>query len=227
MTCIWLNRPAADSAATAQALAAMGVETLIAPLTQIATRAVALEQPPEALLFTSRHAVPAVAPGPMPVFCVGASTAEAARAAGFSNVITGDGDVLSLLPIIADHLRAGSRLTYLSGEDIQVDVTPLLAARGIAVERIVAYEAVAETVLPPALVAAWPAVTGVAFYSARSAAIACALLRDAGLPTDRCDAFCMSLTVAQEAARLPWRSLQAAHVPTSHAMLAMMAHVDS
>ena len=231
---IWLTRPEADSIALAGALGAAGIDTLIAPVVRIAPRAVTLTEKPDAILLTSRHAAHALPAEwrDLPVFCVGMATADAARAHGYSAITHGTSDALHLLPHITAHMSAGQRLLYLSGEDTRHDISRLLAANDIAVTREVAYEAISETTFPPALREALAnhSISGVVFFSPRSAMLACGLLKQeeftASAPT--LDAYCLSLPVAEAAGELPWRSLHVCHLPNREAMLAMVvAHAQA
>lgn len=225
---IWLTRPRDDSAALATALAAKNLRSIIAPVLEIQPLPVSLPTTmPDAILLTSRHAAHAlpIAWAQLPVYCVGAATAEAAQAAGYRHLCVGAGDMLALLPELADALR-GQSLFYLSGEDISVDVAALLAAQQVEVQRAIAYRASAAEQLPPLIRDALEAdqLRSVVFFSARTARITEQLLRAANLThlANTLTAYCLSLTVAQAAATLPWRRLQVAHTPTNEAMLAMM-----
>ncbi|MDX5360970.1 MAG: uroporphyrinogen-III synthase, partial [Alphaproteobacteria bacterium] len=98
---VLLTRPAEDAARTAEAFAARGVETLCAPLMQIRRRRVAPEavrsalEGAQALLVTSANGVRALAAATQArgirVLAVGPASAEAARDAGFADVLPADG----------------------------------------------------------------------------------------------------------------------------------------
>lgn len=226
---IWLTRPATDSAVLAEALAAQGIDSIIAPVVRIEPRAVSLPEKPNALLLTSRHAAHALPAdwASLPVFCVGGATADEVRARGYEAITHGTSDALHLLPRITDALSSGQRLLYLSGEDTRHDITRLLDANGIAVTRLVAYKAIAETHMPTTLRTALEgkAVSGVALFSPRSATLACGLMKQEEFTESATElhAYCLSLAVAEAAGQLPWHSLQVAHTPTRDAMVAMIA----
>ena len=227
--CIWLTRPAEDSASLAALLAEHQIDSIVAPVMQIAQTPFALNtaQAPNAILVTSRHACYALGTLPetwrsLPLFCVGEATAETAQHYGFTNPIAGVGDVLSLLPLLLAHLTKGATLLYLAGTEIKVDIAPLLGAKGIAVTRLTTYEAVAQTILAPEVTAALEAqsLTGVAFFSPRSAAITTQLITaDRHALVRHTDAYCLSLAIAEAAATLPWRSIHACSSPTRAAMV--------
>lgn len=226
---LWLTRPLADSAEFAAQLAAEGIESIIAPVMRIESREIVLDQRPDGILITSRHAVHALPDDwrDLPVFCVGSASAEAVAARGYHSITQGDADGLHLLPRVTERMAAGSRMLYLSGEETRYDMASLLAANSIAVERVVAYDAIATTELAPQLRLALEAgeVNGAAFFSPRSARLACQLLKQEEFTASapRMDAFCLSLQVAEAAAMLPWRSLQSCHRPTRDAMFALVS----
>src|SRR5580692_6053979 len=97
-----VTRPKDDAEETAARLRARGHTTLIAPLIEI--RFVDGPNIPlegvQAILATSSNGVHALARRTsrrdVPLFAVGAQTAQAARDAGFSNVKTADGDARKL-----------------------------------------------------------------------------------------------------------------------------------
>lgn len=225
---IWLTRPREDSENFAAELSLHHIPTLIAPVMHIAHQPLtSLPDLPDALLVTSRHATQALATLPtvwqaLPTYCVGAATANYARDFGFSHIIPGTGDVMSLLPRLISELSGGSTILYLAGEETRADVPTLLHARGVHVQRITVYRAVAEAALAPELLAALKAneLSGTAFFSPRSAAIACDLLAQAGLAdaVRHLKAYCFSLNVAKAAGILPWKELHACHAPTRRAM---------
>lgn len=134
-----LTRPEADSRRFAAHLP--DLPAIIAPILRIlpvahdsATLAAA-----EGLVFTSAHAVAAAGPGRgRPAFCVGARTAEVARAAGFATV-AGPGDAEGLAPMIAS---AGLRLIHPHGRHL---------ARALPVEGMVVYDQQAQPLTPEAV----------------------------------------------------------------------------
>lgn len=235
---IWLTRPAADSTSFATELAASNIPNIISPVMHIEslhyTYRWPLESQPTAILITSRHATHALEILPFAahqtgiIYCVGEATAEAVRLIATRrhwksvSIIVGDSDALSLLPRICSDLGTGGRLLYLAGEDTRVDVVHLLGAQGVQVHTAIVYQAVAESALGSDVVSALAAgnVTGVTFFSPRSAEIACKLIQATNLAdaARSIDAFCFSLNVAAAAGKLAWKNIHACHAPTRHAM---------
>src|SRR5581483_7488101 len=115
-----------------------GHEVLLAPLMQVEAIAADLSGRWSAVAATSANAVAAIAENPgrpallmLPFFAVGAHTAEAARAAGFTGVVSAEGDAQALVQLIVEHLpRRTAPLLYLAGEQRAADVEGALARRG-------------------------------------------------------------------------------------------------
>ena len=186
-----VTRPAPDGERTAAALRARGHTVMLAPLLAIESEPAADLGPGpisgawRGVLITSANAVRAVAAHPrrdelmaLPLFAVGRRSAEAARAAGFADVVSADGDAAALARLVVAQDRKQDQapqvrlpLLYLAGEDRAADLAGALAAQGIATQTVVVYRAVVATSLPPdvkdALAAG--AIDGVLHYSRRSA----------------------------------------------------------
>ena len=182
-----VTRPEPDAARSADALRARGHQVLVAPLLQTQTIAADFGGPFAAVLMTSANAARALAAHPraaeltsLPVLTVGARSAEAARAAGFTNVVSAEGALADLVRLAAERFPAG-RLLYLAGEDRAGDLAGDLSAHGIAVETAVIYRAVARETLPGEIVDAIDRLDGVLHYSRRSAETLLRLAERAGV----------------------------------------------
>jgi len=105
--CVWVTRAAPGAGRTAESFRVRGIAAIAAPVIDLAPT---LKPPPEearragALLFTSPNAVrfalsagisSLIAPG-IRTWCVGESTAEAARMAGFEIAYAGQGNAADL-----------------------------------------------------------------------------------------------------------------------------------
>jgi uroporphyrinogen-III synthase len=202
-----VTRPQTESARTANALRARGHEVLEAPMMRVESLAADLAGSWGAVIVTSANAPAAVADNParasilnLPVFAVGRRTAEAAREAGFENVVSAGGDVHDLVNFIAER-RADAQLPllYLAGENRAADLVSELAARAVTVEMRSVYRAVT-TPLPPRLVSALRSgeIDGVLHFSRRSAENYLAGARQAGLLEQALGLrhFCLSAQVA-------------------------------
>ena len=171
-----VTRPEPDNARTAATLRAKGHEVVLAPLLHIEAVAGAdLGAPPwAAILLTSANGARALANHPqrdelliVPVLAVGRSSAEAARAAGFADVTSADGDAEDLARLAAQRFAGAPQpLLYLAGEDRSGE----LAVAGLAVRTVVVYRAAKAEKFPPAVRATLEqgGIDGVLHFSRRS-----------------------------------------------------------
>ena len=226
---IWLSRPREDSAAFANELAAHGLATIIAPVLHIVRQPVPAPaiHNPAALLITSRHATHALASLPptwrsLPAYCVGNATAQSAAEHGLTHIIPGTRNVLTLLPHIVSDIASGSNLLYLAGDETRTDVVSLLSHHDIHVTTSIVYRAIAERVLSDEIRNALSdgIVTACAFFSPRSAEIACKLMKQNNLvnAASHINAYCLSSNVAKAARSLPWAHVFTCNPPTRHAL---------
>ena len=182
---ILVTRPLPDGAATASALRARGFEVLLAPMLRF--EPVAFQEDADAsygaVVATSANAlrgIEARLPNSpllkLPLFAVGEHTAQAARAAGFANVISANSDAEGLRERIlgsvkAKALKKTSPLLYLAGADLARDLPGELGDRGFTVVTQTTYRMAAVADLPEAARKAFAtdAVEAVLHYSRRSA----------------------------------------------------------
>lgn len=224
---VLVTRPSPDSDRTAEALRARGFDVLLAPMLRFEPvplpadlgrdGGIAPDDEGEreigALIATSANALRAVAPQlensalkRLPLFVVGAQTAATAREAGFTKVISADGDAADLRDLVAGGIkkrafRKRDTLLYLAGEDISRDLAGELAARGLHVVTQTVYRMAQVTTLPTDVCEAFAAhgIQAVLHYSRRSAAAFVAAARSGGveisaLAVPQC---CMSGAVAE------------------------------
>jgi uroporphyrinogen-III synthase len=199
---ILVTRPEPDGARTAAALRARGHDVMLAPVLRIElVPDVDLGSGPwAAILITSANGARAAAGHArreellkLPVMAVGRNSAEAARAAGFTDVTSAEGDGRDLVrQIAARFVGRPTPLLYLAGEDRARDLTGELGGFGIAVRSAVVYRAAKLTALPSDAQSALSAgrIDAVVHFSRRSVEAyldaAHALLRHALAPTHYC-----------------------------------------
>jgi uroporphyrinogen-III synthase len=172
-------------------LRARGHDVLTAPLLHIEALAVDLGAAAwGAVAITSANTVRAFERHPrlpelvgLPLFVVGRRTAEAARAAGFGDVMSADGNERDLARLIAARVAVDAApLLYLAGEDRADDLATDLAAQGLRVQVAAVYRAAKIKRFPLAAEAALAAgrLDVVLHYSKRSAEayIDCAQVAD-------------------------------------------------
>lgn len=230
---VLITRPAEDAGPLAQALEARGFNVLIEPLLHIRM----LDGPApdlagvQALAFTSAngvralvHAAPDAPAAGCPAFAVGPATTEAARVAGFADVISADGDVGALAELIAGRLdpEAGAVL-HVAGSHRAGDLAGRIEAAGFHARRAVLYEAEAAEALSPETRAAIAAgeVGWVLIFSPRTAGLFVTLMQGAGLGA-LANAICLaalSPAAAEAAAPLSWGEVRVAVAPRQDALL--------
>jgi uroporphyrinogen-III synthase len=231
-----VTRPEPEASRTAEALRARGHHVDIAPLLRIEADADAdLGAGPWAgIVITSANAARAAAAHSRkaellayPVFAVGRRSAAAARAQGFAEVASADGDAAELARLLAARAERGRPLLYLAGEDRAADLESMLAAHGVALRTVVVYRAIAATALPPAVGAALAAgaYDGVLHYSARSARAFAALAPAAGIDLKSLKPmhYCLSAQVAAPLRAAGAAGLAVAARPDEGALLALIA----
>ncbi|QMW24132.1 uroporphyrinogen-III synthase [Sandaracinobacteroides saxicola] len=216
MTALLITRPQPEADLTARAARTAGFTPIVAPLLLPEPVPWTLPADPfDALLLTSPQA-PALAgaalPLAAPAWCVGARTAQAARAAGLTHLVTGDSNGAALLARAA---AAGlTTLLHLAGEDR----TPLAPPPGLTLLIRTVYRARAVTALPKAALAH---LTGpaplVALFSARTATLFATLAH--ALPRARIALATLSPAIAA-AAGPGWRAVAIAARPTTESLLA-------
>jgi uroporphyrinogen-III synthase len=228
-----VTRPEPDNERTAAALRAQGHEVLLAPLLRI-------EPVPNAdlgsgsfaaILLTSANGARAAAAHrrrsqllALPVLAVGRSSAAAARAAGFENVASADGDARDLMRLASARFK-GSQLPllYLAGEERARDLSGELG--GVTLRTVVAYRAAMADGFPhPARAALEQGrIDAVLHFSRRSveAYVECAgdVLDQALGPVH----FCLSARAAEPLRRAGAERIHVAARPDEASLLALVA----
>lgn len=204
-----VTRPQDEGERTAVALRARGHDALLAPVLRIELLSDADLGPGpwSAVLMTSGNAARAAAVHRrrdallgLPLYAVGRQTANAARAAGFAQVISADGDAADLARLISSK-HSGGAMLYLAGSDRARDLPGELAVSGLNVETIVVYRAIAAADLPSNARAAMEQgkLHGALHYSQRTVRIVLDCVKTAGLVTRflQMTHYCLSPRVAE------------------------------
>jgi uroporphyrinogen-III synthase len=138
-----ITRPITEAEKLSPLVLARGYDPLLNPLLDIRPLTTPLPQENvSALVFTSATAISHIPNGldrALPVYCVGAHTAEAARQAGFANIAGIAPTVPVLLPILKG-LPEETALLYPSAREPAHDLTALLGPHGINVKHWPVYE---------------------------------------------------------------------------------------
>jgi len=211
---VLVTRPHPDDETTAASLRAKGFDVLRAPMLRFEPVAFHddMNARYSAVIVTSANALRGVEPLlkghrmlELPLFAVGDHTAAAARRAGFTHVVSANGDAANLRDLVLASLRAkelkkASTLLYLAGAEIARDLASELEESGFRVVTQTTYRMIAVKSLPSEARDAFAAnqVGAVLHYSQRSARAFLDAARAAGveisaLAIPQC---CISATVA-------------------------------
>jgi len=233
---ILVTRPEPDGERTAQKLRARGCDVLLAPVLQIELlhEADFGAGPWQAVAMTSANAAHVLAQHPrrmelvvLPVLTVGRRTAEAARAVGFTDVASANGNEQALAQLIGGRYRGGNKILYLAGEDRAGDLAAAVAPQGIRVDTVVVYRAIAAACLTPEVATALQAGTvDAAFHFwRRSAAIYLDCARAAGVLDSALKPFhyCLSQAVAEPLIAAGARQVAVAKSPEENALVNLVA----
>jgi uroporphyrinogen-III synthase len=182
---VLVTRPHPDDETTAASLRARGFDVLRAPMLRFEPVAVHEDMNARysAVIVTSANALRGIEPHlkghrmlELPLFAVGEHTAAAARRAGFTHVVSANGDATNLRDLVLASLRAkelkkASTLLYLAGAELTRDLASELEESGFRVVTQTTYKMIAVTSLPRETCDAFAAnqVEAVLHYSQRSA----------------------------------------------------------
>ncbi len=168
---ILILRPQPGADATARRAGLLGLKAIVAPLFEIRPIAWAPPDPAgfDAILMTSAHAARhggAALAGyqHLPLYAVGAATAKAARAVGFTDLTAGEGDGAAILDLALTDGK--KRLLHLAGRDHIALQHP-----GVSVDRQIIYASEPVPTLPPTALHAIEDGALVLLHSPRAAAL--------------------------------------------------------
>jgi uroporphyrinogen-III synthase len=215
---VWVTRTQPGAADTARALREAGHEPVVVPVLAVRpiTNAVLDLSGVDALAFTSRNGVGALAAltarRDLPVFTTGEATAAEARAIGFGQVVSADGDVTALSALIAR--RAPGLVLHAGAGEAAGDLVGDLAKAGVELRTVVVYETVETGVAPP------EAIDAVLVHSPRAGrAVAHAL---EGCNTSHLRLYAISPAAARALAAPKFQPVAVAQYPNETALLKLL-----
>jgi len=193
---VWVTRAMPGAEVTANRVRALGFDAVVAPLLRVRPvghGAIDLTDI-GAIAFTSVNGVEAFAArsaerGPR-VFAVGATTAAAARAAGFTEIVSSEGGVAALAREIAAH---GHEIQGVVLHPAAAELAGELSGAGIPVRALTVYETVAAP-RDAAIQRLIPEFCAALVHSAKAARLLAAILREVPAPALRL--LCLSPAVA-------------------------------
>ena len=233
MPSILLTRPRAAAERMAEELRRLGYDSAVEPLLTVVP---SLAPPPDikgvsAVMITSANALAWPLPAALqsllqrPCFCVGARTAAAARAFGFQDARSADGDGADLAQLIADS-AGGKSVLHIAGQETYGKAQDILRRKGFTVGTWPVYAVVPAVEFSPQTVALIRdgKIDAVPVFSPRTAELLKTLLQRHALPAccGRLIAIGMSEAVTEALRPLPWRILAAAERPTEESVIARL-----
>lgn len=229
---VLVTRPLPDGERTAATLRAKGHDVLLAPLMQVRPIPAVIAGNWSAVIVTSANALrvlPAAQLAPLlslPLYAVGARSAEAARDAGFREIRTAQGDADALIRLIAErYANEPAPYLYLAGEHRAADIEGALSGKGIKVTTVVVYRNMT-TGFPPELIRAVEQrqLDAVLHFSRRSADNFVIGTKTAGLPSALAlKQLCLSPQVAEPLAAAGARDVGIARRPDEASLLALLS----
>jgi uroporphyrinogen-III synthase len=224
---VLVTRSEPGASETAERLSAAGYEPIVEPVFVIEPVAAALPDF-DALAFTSANGVRQFATlssrREMPVFCVGARTAEAATEAGFTDVMSADGDADALVALMVKKLPKQARLLHAGNEESRGDIAGRLGRAGHVAMFLPIFRAVRLAEPGPHLaahLAGQPAFEAVLIHSPRGAAILAEFAKGSGAP--------LNIAAISGAAATPLTALagrtEIAGAPNEQALLSALARL--
>ncbi len=233
---VLITRAEPEASHTAKILEALGYAPVVLPLFETRTLAAdptALPTGSSVVAVTSANAVRHV-PGDIvaaltdtPCFCVGAKSAEAARMAGFSNVVEGGGDAESLAASIISS-KIGGAIVYLCGRVRRPVFEDILRDAGYSVSALEIYDTVRVNIAPGralSVLGGMPA-DGTLVYSVLAADALSDIAKSPDLSHlfEKATYFCLSERIADALRAHDLRSIRVAAEPTEDALLSLLGH---
>jgi uroporphyrinogen-III synthase len=223
---VLITRPRDEAQATADRITAAGYEPVIAPFMHVRFTPTVAPPGTQAILVTSGNALPGLAASAMPLLAVGDATAARARHAGFTTVLSANGDAAALAQLVCARLDPnGGPLLLACGRGQGAPICNDLRRAGFRVHRRVTYAAVPVTAFPPAAESALRGgqVHAAIFLSGQTAATFARLLPSALTPRlGNVFALAIGKTAADALNHLPWRQVRLARNPTLDDVLAQL-----
>ena len=224
---VLITRPTPEAEDFAASVANLGYGTLLDPLLTAQYFSVAEPSLPQAVVATSAHAfaTPALPEWTrLPVFVMGENSKASARAAGYQNILSANGDFTALLKLIQATLVPGGQILYLRGETVRHDLQaqlPLFSIREEIVYAMRPAQQLRETTVAALRTGAPLTVT---LFSPQTATVFARLVDGHGLipALQRTNVLCLSDAVLESVYNLPWQRSGVAGQPDRQGMLAVL-----
>lgn len=222
---VLVTRPLEQAGEFAKAVMDCGAEALICPMLKIVPRFFDPESfhLPDAVIVTSGQVFSCGADFSrvfhLPLYCVGAVTSDKARYAGFLDVRPFSQDVTTLLENLTHDVPFGSRLLYLRGRDVRIDLEAVLPQYSL--DQKIIYQADPVGELSPEIIRIFPEIHTVALFSARSGVVFARHMLQYGFQNMMGGVNLLSLSsvVQESVSEFEWRSCVIAPQPDMLSMV--------
>lgn len=227
---VLVTRPEPGASETAKRLEALGFEPVVLPLTETQAIPVDLATLPPAFDAVAVTSANAIRHAPLELiarlsrrrcFAVGERTAEAARASGLADLVTGNGNAEGLARLMKDVLPPGTRLVYLCGRVRRPEFEAALAGSGISVTPVEVYDTVDRAPAPDVAMRLTGARLDAALvYSVKSAdVLACMVARPELVQTfEDTRYFCLSPRIASALKGIPPSRIHVSTQPSEESL---------
>ncbi len=224
---VLITRPEPDASETARRVSALGFEPVVGPVLEVHHGQVTCRTPFDAILITSRNALPALPDWyrQVPILAVGRATAARARQAGFTTVLDADGDAAALAELARAHCPACARVLVAHARGQGGALIETLKFHDFKVCRQCAYAVVSVPDFPKPAAAALQAQTlrSATFLSAETARAFVRLLPVHLVPLlAAVDAVAIGQPAADALSPLPWHRVRVSVRPTLDHVLALI-----
>ena len=224
---VLVTRPEPGASETAKRLLALGYHPTVTPLLQVCRLEPPLPEDVDAVLVTSGNALPCL-PARLhgtPLLAVGNATAGRAQTAGFTRVLSADGDASALAALAKQACQPGAALLLATARGQGASLAAELREAGFAVHRRAVYAARPVEHMPEIAAQALHdgGLTAALFLSAETARAFVRLLPPELLPAlAEVEALAIGQPAAEALRFLPWRRVRVSAKPTQDSILAML-----
>ena len=145
---VWITRTNPAAQESAEVWRDAGFEPLVAPLLGIESVRHEAISKDAVLIFTSKNAIDHVTCNGQRAICVGDATADKARGAGFSDVISVDGTSADVTQWVLAHLPNSQPICHVSGWHVRGAIAEDLQRAGYSADRVKVYRSTPQIIWP-------------------------------------------------------------------------------
>ncbi|MDG7056530.1 MAG: uroporphyrinogen-III synthase [Wolbachia endosymbiont of Meromenopon meropis] len=228
MKSILLTRPLSDSLDTRNALRRYGYKVYIEPLFTIKYLQPNISTCQfDVVISTSKNSIKAFSQickvDDFPIITVGSSTMQTAKDLGFSDIISAEGNVESLVSFIKNHYSITVKFLYIRGQEVSCDLKKRLSKESFNIKELILYKTIIKKNLTHRCknLLLSTKIDSIAFFSSQSARIFCSLILKSGLSHSISDivAYSMSKNIADSLKSIKWKKVTTSRLPTKESLI--------